>query len=248
MSAPVIGTVDLPDRMERERYFRELSYLELSALFGGPLKPSALERWKVAPPKSLGIVAPWVLTQRTPPPAPRSWPHDDTVGDFRDSAPGRAALAQLRDAVVQLSAACVVFRSPPLFAASSANRDRMRQFFAEVATPDAVGDVPRVWIPDGIWDVRTAITFATELGLVCAFDPLVRDPGQPPEVHEDLEVEQLYFRISGLGRTGPLRTEKQEDLVALVEHYEGLSVTIAFDSPLRWQDARNFKQMLEGAP
>lgn len=247
MAVPLIGTVDLPDRIDRERYFRELSYLELSALFAGPLKPSALDRWKaVAPPKSIGLVAPWVLTQRQPPVAARTWPHDATVAEFRDSAPARAALVELRSAVDRLDAACVVFRSPPLFAASAANREQLQRFFGELATVEAIG-VPRVWIPDGLWDIRTALTFATELGVTCAFDPLVRDPGQPPEVYYDLAVQSAYFRISGLGRTGPLRTERQEDLAALVEHYEHLPVTIAFESPLRWRDARNFKAMLEAA-
>jgi len=247
MVEPRIGTVDLPERMDRARYFRELSYLESSALFAGPVKPSLLAKWKTeTPPHSTGLVAPWVLTHRQPPKAVRLWDHDAEVGDFRDSALGRAALVEFRAAVVLLEAACVVFQSPPLFAASAANRERLRQFFGEVATEDAVG-APRVWIPDGIWDVRTAITFATELGVACAFDPLVRDPGQPAEVHYDLPVSSLYFRITGLGRSGPIRAERQEDLVVLLEHYEDLPVTIAYDSPQRWQDARNLKKALEAA-
>lgn len=240
-----IGTVDIPERVDRERYFRELSYLELSALFAGPVKPSLLAKWKtVAPAKTIGLVAPWVLTHRKPPKAELLWPHDATVGDFRDSVPARAALAQLRVAVDQLDAVCVVFRSPPLFAASAANRDQLQRFFAELATESALG-VERVWIPDGLWDLRTAITFAGELGVTCAFDPLIRDPGQPVEIHYDLELSNLYLRVSGLGRTGPLRADRQEDLAALVEHYEKLPATIAFESPQRWQDARNFKKLLE---
>jgi uncharacterized protein YecE (DUF72 family) len=229
--------------MERERYFRELDYLELALLFAGPVKPSILEKWKAVPAKSLGLVAPWVLTHRQPPKATRVWDHDASVGDFRDSVPGRAALAELAAAVTLLDAAYVVFRSPPLFAASAANRDQLRKFFAELATEATLG-APRVWVPDGLWDTRTAIAFATEIGVICAFDPLVRDPSEPPEVYYDLDVSKLYFRITGLGRSGAIRNERQEDLVVLREHYEGLSVTIAFDSPQRWQDARNLKKLL----
>jgi hypothetical protein len=83
--------------------------------------------------------------------------------------------------------------------------------------------------------------------VTCAIDPLVRDPGQPAEVYEDLDAPALYFRISGLGRSGPLRAEALEDLTALLEHYENIELTVAFASPTRWQDARNFKKMLEGA-
>ena len=73
------------------------------------------------------------------------------------------------------------------------------------------------------------------------------EPGQPPEIYYDLELPALYLRISGLGRSGPIRSEHLEDLAALVEHYEDLAATIAFESPARWQDARNLKKLLEGA-
>jgi uncharacterized protein YecE (DUF72 family) len=242
----VIGTVDLPERVDRERYARELSYLELSLLFAGPVKPSVLAKWKPEPSGSVGLVAPWVMTHGKPPKASKVWAHDNTVGEFRDSAPARAALVELRAAVETLSAACVVFRSPPLFAASAKNRETLQRFFGELATEEAIG-TQRVWVPDGLWDVRTAITFATELGVTCAFDPLVRDPGQPPEIYYDLDVSALYLRISGLGRTGPIRTERQEDLAMLIESYDDVPVTVAFDSPQRWRDARNFKKLLDEA-
>lgn len=242
-----IGTVDIPERVDRERYFRELTYLELSALFAGPLKPSLLDKWaEIAPKGTLGLVAPWVLTHRKPPKSEKLWPHDATVGDFRDSVPGRAALAQLKQAATQLGAAFTVFRSPPLFAASAANRDQLKRFFGEIATEEATG-APRVWIPDGLWDLRTAITFAKELGVLCAFDPLVRDPNEPPEVHYGLDVSALYLRVTGIGRAGPIRSERMEDLVLLLETYDGVPATIVFESPARWQDARNLKKALEGA-
>jgi hypothetical protein len=81
----------------------------------------------------------------------------------------------------------------------------------------------------------------------CAFDPLVRDPGQPPEVHYGLDVQALYLRVSGGGRSGPLRSERLDDLVSLLEAYEDIPATIAFESPARWADARNLKKTLEGA-
>jgi uncharacterized protein YecE (DUF72 family) len=242
-----IGTVDLPERLERERYFHELPYLELSALFAGPLKPGALARWTAAvPPHAVGLVAPWVLTQRKPPRAARLWHHDATVGDFRDSAHGRSALTAFREVVTTITASHAIFKSPALFAPSSANRDQLRRFFREIATEEAVG-AARIWVPDGLWEPRAAVAFANELGVTCAIDPLVHEPGSPAEVYEDLETPALYFRIAGLGRTGPIRTEKLDDLAGLVEHYQDIELTVAFASPARWQDARNFKKLLEGA-
>lgn len=242
-----IGTIDIPERVERERYFRELSYLELSALFTGPLKAAVLARWRqLAPPGALGLVAPWVLTHRKPPRADRRWHHDATVGDFRDSAPGRAALTVFRSAATELAASHAIFPSPALFAPSTANREQLRRFFAEIATEEAVG-AARVWIPDGLWEPRAAVGFATEIGVTCAIDPLVYDPAHPAEIYEDLGAPALYFRIAGLGRSGPIRAEKLDDLAALVEHYQDIELTVAFGSPARWQDARNFRKLLEGA-
>src|SRR5262245_57398617 len=239
-----IGTVDLPARVERDRYFRELSYLELSALFQAPLKASSLSRWQsVAPASTLGLVAPWVLTHRKPPASGPSWTHDPTVGDFRISAPGQEAITALHDAVTVLTPAQVLFRSPPLFAPSMANREQLRRFFGEFATEAAVG-APRVWLPDGLWEPRIAVNFATEIGVTCALDPLIHDPSTPAEVYEDLEAAALYFRVAGIGRAGPIRTEKLEDLAALAEHYQNIALTIAFASVARWQDARNFKKLL----
>jgi uncharacterized protein YecE (DUF72 family) len=245
MADLTIGTVDVPERVERARYFQDLSYLELSALYAGPLKPSALARWTdVAPAGALGLVAPWVLTHRKPPTAAKLWDHDASVGDFRDSPLSRTALGSLHDAVTTVGARCAVFRSPPAFAPSVANRDALRRFFSEIATAEAVG-ADRVWVPDGLWELHACTKLATELGVTCAIDPLVREPGAPPDLYWNLEVESLYLRVEGAGRAGSLRPEQQEELVALIEHYEPIRLTVAFASPARWQDARNLKKLLD---
>ncbi|MBA3502887.1 MAG: DUF72 domain-containing protein [Myxococcota bacterium] len=242
-----IGTVDIPDRIERSRYFRDLSYLELSALFAGPQKPGSLAKWKdFAPAGAIGLLAPFVLTHRSAPKAAKNWEHDATTGDFRDSPLGRTALAQFAEGLKAVSAGAAIFQSPPLFAPSQANRDRLTHFFREVATEEAVGGVKRVWVPDGLWETRSAVKLATELGVLCAFDPLVRAPEAPPEIHYGLEVDELYLRITGLGRSGPIRTEKQEDLIELLMEYAGRPMTIVFESPSRWADARNLKKLLDG--
>jgi uncharacterized protein YecE (DUF72 family) len=238
--------VDIPLRVERDRYFRELSYVELSLLFTGPVKPGVLTRWaQVAPKRSIGLVAPFPLTHRRPPAGTKLWSHDASTGDFRISEVARTTLAPLREAVDTLEARYVVFRSPESFSPSAANRDQLRRFFAEVATPEVIGTA-RVWVPGGLWEPRAAVGFAAELGVVCAVDPLVRAPGEAIDPFEGLEADSLYFRIEGGGRTGPLRNERLEDLAALIESYEDVPVTVAFASSERWQDARNLKKLLDG--
>lgn len=240
-SAPLrIGTVDIPARVERERYFAELNYVELSVLFAGPAKPSVLAKWaEAAPAQTIGLVAPFPLTHRKPPTGTKLWPHDAATGEFRDGPAARAVVASLRDAAAQLKAQCVVFRTPESFSPSAGNRDQLKQFFGEVAT----FDIPRVWIPGGLWNVRTAVKLASELGVTCAFDPMVRDPGEPPEVHFDLEADSLYLRIESAGRAGAMRPEKLDELADLVMSYEDRELTVVFASSERWSDARNFKKL-----
>jgi uncharacterized protein YecE (DUF72 family) len=213
-------------------------------LFAGPVKPNVLGKWaQLAPAGALGLVAPFPLTHRKPPSAARLWEHDASSGDFRTGDPARSALSAFAEALGTVRAGCAVFRSPATFSPSAANRDLLRAFFGELATAEAVG-AERVWVPGGLWDARAAVKLATELGVTCAIDPLVREPGEPPEVHYDLEASALYLRVEGVGRAGPIRTEKLEDLAALVEHYEDLSLTIAFASPERWHDAKNLRKLL----
>jgi hypothetical protein len=240
----VIGTVDVPARVDRDRYFRELTYVELSALFAGPLKAGSLAKWTDVPEQTIGLVAPFPLTHRKPPAGSKLWKHDATSGDFRVSEPARAALGPLLDAIKQVHARSVIFRSPESFSPSAANRDVLRRFFAELASQEAIG-VERVWLPGGLWEVRSAAKLANELGVSLAFDPLVREPGEPPEIHEGLEVSGLYLRPEG-GRAGLIRQERLEDLAALIESYEDLPLTVSFASPERWNDARNLKKLLAG--
>ena len=138
-----------------------------------------------------------------------------------------------------------MFRSADTFSPSAANRDALTRFFAALATPDALG-TERVWVPGGLWEPRAAVKFASELGVVCAIDPLVQAPGDQADPLDDLEADSLYFRVESAGRAGTIRNERLEDLAALLEGYEDRSVTVVFASPERWQDARNFKKLLDG--
>jgi uncharacterized protein YecE (DUF72 family) len=231
-------------RVDRERYFRELSYLELSLLFAGPVKHAVIAKWaEVAPPKSIGVVAPFSLTHRQPPAGTKHWPHDASTGDFRIGDTARASLGPLREAVTALDARYVVFRSADSFSPSAANREQLRRFFAELATAEAIG-TERVWVPGGLWEPRAAVTFSSELGVVCALDPLVRAPGDMADPLDDLEAPSLYFRIEGAGRAGTIRNERLDELAALLEGYADRDVTAVFASPQRWNDARNFKKLL----
>jgi uncharacterized protein YecE (DUF72 family) len=243
MSELRIGTVDLPPRTQMEHFFTELATVEITALVAAPMKPATLAKWKESvPARSVGLHAPWVITHRKNVTGKDDRKSDPTSGEFRDSEIAREALAELAAAAVAIDAWSVVFPSPPLFSPSQAHRDRLRAFFSEVAPAEMFGDRARVWIPDPLWEPVAAVRFATELGILCAVDPLVKDLAYRPGIYSELDTPYAYFRLLGLGSVGPLKQDKQDELAQTAAAYD--SAAVIFATVDRWKDAKNFKRNL----
>jgi hypothetical protein len=215
-----VGTVDVPERVDRTRYFEELDYLELTLLARGEVTTKTRDRWAASCPRDvIGLV---VTTEL------------------------RTLPASLVADVTAFGATCVVFPSPALFSPSQAHRDQLKAFFNETATAERVA-TDRVWVPDGLWEPRAAVKLATELGVACAFDPLVREPGTPPELYDELDTTNLYFRVEAPHRPDTLGAEHLEELALLVEHYEARSakrIRVAFATRNRWRDALAFRKLV----
>ena len=202
--SPHVGTADLPAGVGWERYFAKLAFIEISALAHKPARPSVLAKWRAAAP------APGSFAVVAP-------PIDAPIGPFLTAA-------------ALLEPSVLVFRTPASFSPSAHNRDRLRGFFAEMPQTTAT----RVWQPDGLWDTRTAVKLATEMGVVFGADPLVRDPTrEPPDFFATLEVPEVYFRVSGMGRGArKLASSQLDELAAIVEAYERAWVVFATLDPL----------------
>jgi uncharacterized protein YecE (DUF72 family) len=217
-----VGCADLPHGVGWERYFEKLSFIETSILVRNPAKPSVLARWRSSAPGpgAFSVLAPEI----TP------------TGVTRGVAP-------LVEALRVLEAGAVVFQTPPGFSPSSANRDQLRRFFSETFPAEATPAV-RVWQPSGLWEVRPAVTLATELGVVLGWDPLLRDPTQdPPDLFATLEVPDVYFRVAGLGRgSRTLSAAQMDELAGLVESYDRLWMVFATVGSLA--DATRFQRTI----
>jgi uncharacterized protein YecE (DUF72 family) len=220
-----VGTSDLPAGVGWERYFSKLSFIETSVLAQRAARPSVLAKWRAAAPGpgSFAVVAP----------------------------PIDAPIAPFLTAAAILEPAVLVFRTPASFSPSAHNRERLRAFFAEMpgfgtalpgseALPHGAGTATRVWQPDGLWDTRTAVKLAGEMGVVFGVDPLVRDPTrEPPDFFATLEAREVYFRVTGLGRGArKLASSQLEELHAIVEAYERSWLVFATLDPLA--DASRF--------
>jgi uncharacterized protein YecE (DUF72 family) len=241
MGSVRVGTVDLPARAGWDRYFGTLTYLELSGLFAAPVKTATMSRWRAAaPPRSLGLVAPWPITHRKPPAGPRGWTSDAWSGDFRDGPAAREALAALAASAIRLEAAAVIFQSPADLSTSAATREHLTQFFTELAPASAFGGATRVWIPGGLWEPAAALAMAEKLEVVCAVDPFVTDPEHPlPPL-----PSATYLRPTGLGRTGVLSADRLDELSQLIAGAD--SAMVAFATGERLKDALNLAKLVGG--
>jgi hypothetical protein len=224
-----VGCADLPHGVGWDRYFSKLGFVETSVLTRNNARPSVLAKWRAAAPGpgAFGVIAPEITS--------------NPLGVAR-------GIDQVVIALRALEAGALVFRTPPSFTPSAGNRDLLRRLFAEVVTPEVTGAAVRVWQPDGLWDTRTAVKLATELGVVFGCDPLIRDQTRdPPDFFATLDVPDVYFRVTGLGRGGRrLASSQVDELVEITGAYERAWVVFATVDSL--SDAIRFQRMTGVSP
>lgn len=250
----IVGCAGLPRGLGWPRYFQRLPYLELGALLAGPVRSTVLRRWRAAAPstRAFGVVAPALITH-TPGPrgyGPRGWPvpagRAHEVGSFRAGPEISAAVTAHLHALELLDAAAAIYRTPPDFSPSSANRDAMRRFFTEVMPASVAGDRVRVWQPSGLWEPPAALAFARELGILCALDPLGADPtNEHAHLWAELSGDDAYFVINGLARGRRTPPDRLEELAEIATRFQRAWVVFATSEPL--PDAIRFTAMVSGA-
>lgn len=237
----IVGCAGLPTGVAWSRYFHRLPYLEIGSMHVGPVRPSVQKRWRQSVPRAsaFGVVAPALITHEPGPRGfgPRGWPvpaeRRAEVGRFRPGPLRDQGVAALTEACRSLDAAVAVFRTGPEFTPSAANRELMRAFFTDVMPAGSLGDCLRVWQPTGLWDPPTAHAFATELGIVCAHDPLVSDPtGEFAPFFASLEGEDAYLAVSGLGRgRRHMASDQLEELAEVAQRFHRAWVVFATNEP-----------------
>jgi uncharacterized protein YecE (DUF72 family) len=247
----IVGCAGLPRGLGWPRYFQRLPYLELGALLAGPVRSTVLRRWRSAAPSrgAFGVVAPAVVTHSPGPRGfgPRGWPvppgRAHEVGGFRNTEWVAAGHVAHMTALDLLDASAAVYRTPPDFSPSAANRDAMRRFFSEVMTAEVAGERLRVWHPSGLWEPPVAQAFAHELGILCALDPLGADPtGEHLAWWSSVEGDDAYFTISGLGRGRRTPPDRLEELAEIASRFQRAWVVFATSEP--FPDAIRFSGLV----
>lgn len=212
-----IGCAEIPAGVIRASYLAKLGYLELDRTADRATKPGPLRKRRREAPEGfgIGVVAQRVLGSRAEPELDAEL---DRVRGLLDAVEGEV----------------VVFRSPPDFTPSQHNRDALAGFFADHATADRFAGVERVWEAQGLWEPRTIIRVAEELGVTVACDPLAVDP-----TDDDLEWPLrlpgggAYLRVRGLGAKRSLAPHQLEQLQLIADSYERAWIVVDTADPYR---------------
>jgi uncharacterized protein YecE (DUF72 family) len=199
-----VGCSELPERVSRESYFRQLSLLESTAFTKTPPSTKTLKGWRKKSPEhaAFTLMAPPSLI-------------DPNSKDAK-------AAQDFFDASKKLVTEAIVFRSGDLFSPSATNRDFIKSFFKENADRHTIASQP-VWIPGGLWDLKTAMKLVENLDVVVAFDPLANDAlGENVDTHAELLAgKPAYLRIGQLGHTrSRFEPQQLEELAERVQFVE----------------------------
>jgi uncharacterized protein YecE (DUF72 family) len=211
--------------MNRGKYFEKLSLLEVATFATSAPSRKAVRGWREKSPSEarFSLLASAELT------GAKSFPVD---------AQSTEITAKLVDASKIVSAEAVVFRTPASFTPSSANQDRMRKYFGEIASTEAFGTTARVWEPGGLWEPAGITKIADELQLTVAIDPLAQDPLEEYQsfVAEQMARGSAYLRIHGMGisrrRFEPYQLEMLADMLLDIDR-----AWVVFAHPGKYPDA-----------
>ena len=237
-----IGCAGLPPRMGRKKYDETLEFLEIQQCFNRIPKTSIIEKWK----KGKNSLLAWRGITHPPDQADGyeeirlDKEEVQQAGNFQATEFVHLAVENMAAVAEICAATAIVFRCPSSFSPSAQNKEILRLFFQEVASPARFSNVQRVFEPAGLWEMEDAVKFTASLGISCLVDPLTNDPlGPPASFYSNLEDERPYFHIKGHGSNRRRLDEfKTETLLGILDHYDG--ATVVFDTIKMFSDAKAF--------
>ncbi|MBT8494283.1 MAG: DUF72 domain-containing protein [Deltaproteobacteria bacterium] len=244
-----VGCSGIPAGLRRTRYFEKLGFLECPETYAAPPRTKVLRSWgESAPEGGLGLIASRVITQSVGSSwdelPEEQWPE---AGGFRDTGVIRAAVGRLKEQVSATGASTVLFRSAPDLARSA--EARLRTFFTDIASQEAIGGAVRIWEPGELWETTWAVKLAEELDLVLAIDPLAESHlgGSALRPVDQLPDQRpVYLRIRGLGRARKsFRDHEIEEVAEIAMRFP--SAWVVFCNQDKNRDAKKLLELLSAA-
>lgn len=209
------------ERPPGRKYVEALHFAELTFPSSLP-KRGTLKRWRASLPSEfeVAIVAPRAT-------------RISALGAFRFDPELERQLAWYCDALVATDGHAVVTTGAEL---STSGRDRER-FAAWIARLPKREGRHVIWAPSGIWEAELAQPFATELGIVCAFDPL----------QDDIPAGPIgYARLQALGARQRFGEGLLTEVLDALDDADHERTYVAIESARSFREAKML-QALAGA-
>jgi len=237
LSYPVVGCAGFGPTPQR--YFEELSAVELTQTFIHPPRQKTLTRWREAAPEGFGfVVRAWQLVTHQPSSPsyqqlPRSFAGSlEGAGHLQDSEVVRNALSKTFEVARALEASAVLFETPPSFTPTPTHRLRLTRFFEGCERPATL-----VWCPAGLWQTEEITRICRDLQLVPGLDPFTG--GGEGALDREPEV---YLRPLGLGAEHRHTEAELGWLVSQLLSRE--RAYCVFGSPWLFDEARRLRELI----
>lgn len=205
------------DRPPGPRYLAALHFAELGFSTTKP-KPSTLARFRSGLPEPfrISLVLPNSVWQ-------------SKKGPLRNDETLEEGLRWARAAIDELQPAFVVLPTGAHITPGSRDRSLLRSYF------DALGDgATRVWEPGGLWQMEDADDLAADMGVVCAFDPLME---------EAPSGNICYARLNAVGGRRHFVEGALIDALEAVLHSGADEIYVAIRSPGSFREAVRMQEL-----
>lgn len=224
--------------INQKLYYQTFPVVEVQQTFYEPPPPATLLRWReAAPPDFEFTIKAWqIITHRATSRTYRRLKTSLSRGDregcgaFQRSAIVAHAWDTTLECARILHAGAILFQCPASFRPTEENIEALRWFFSTVERPEKVRFL---FEPRGEWPEDLLLALTSELGLVDAVDPFLRNSVTP---------EVLYWRLHGIGSYHHAFTD--EELRSLTERISPTSSGyVMFNNIPRPEDARRFLEL-----
>lgn len=212
----------LLQRPPGRKYAAELRFAELAPRAPLP-KPATLARWRKNLPAGFEIAL------RVP---DECWL--SPAGPLRLDEDLGAAVGWLTEAAGALEAALVVVATGAAITTGARDRDRVREYFAEVVR--ATGRVV-VWRPTGLWEPAALQRIANELSIIGGIDA-VDDPVP--------NTETVYATLTAEGLRRSFSHAQLLEVLDKLRHSHASRAFVSIDSAQSFREASLLQALSEG--
>lgn len=213
-----------------DQYFAQCNAVELDlSELDNPPRIKTLNRWRVNSPRGFAFMLhadPAVSSELMKASAKDNAELSDSL---------RAGWKTTLERAKALAARAIIVRTPPSFAPGQIERALIERFSSQLASEFSR---PVIWEARGMWQTETTRPWATDLGLVYAYDPFlaIRD-----EI--GLSVGDGGFILNE--RAGMRREFDRYDIRGLLDALGSYDrVYVMLRGRFKWQHARHFKEQL----